>query len=157
MWSINGPLFLTVKLSGKKQSNEARLFYKNTYGRRMWFKCTISMYYFKRIDILSKNALFTPIFSIVWTVLKIISNHYFRALFHACHQVQFKKNLTNQNRKDTPAWITCNILLNDKTTEKKNRRCFKIFAAFFRMKRHKKEELMIEKIDSIISNNKNMK
>ena len=67
------------------------------------------MYYFKGIGILSKNALFTPIFWIIWTVLKINSNHYFRPLFYACHQVQFKKNLTNQNRMNTPAWITCNI------------------------------------------------
>ena len=35
VWSINGPPFVTVKLSGKKQSNETRLSYKNTYGRRM--------------------------------------------------------------------------------------------------------------------------
>ena len=77
VWSLNGPLFLTVKLSGKKQSNETRFFYKDTYGIRMWFKCTISMYYFKRIGILSKNALDTPIFCVLWTVLKIISNQFF--------------------------------------------------------------------------------
>ena len=77
VWSLNGPLFLTVKLSGRKQSNETRLFYKDTNGIRMWFKCTISMYYFNGIGILSKNALYTPIFWILWTVLKIISNQFF--------------------------------------------------------------------------------
>ena len=65
IWSINEPIFLTVKLSGKKQSNETRLFCKDTYGKRMWFKCAIPMYYFKRIGILSKNALYTPIFCIL--------------------------------------------------------------------------------------------
>ena len=79
IWSINGPIFLTVKLSGKKRSNETRLFCKDTYGKRMWFKCATPMYYFKRIGILSENALYTPIFCILWTVLKIISNHYFPA------------------------------------------------------------------------------
>ena len=95
IWSINGPIFLTVKLSGKKQSNETRLFCKDTYGKRMWFKCAIPMYYFKRIGILSENALYTPIF---------------------LHSMNCSKNHLKSllSCKDRPVWKTCNILLNDK-------------------------------------------
>ena len=121
VWSINGPLFLTVKLSGKKQSNETRLFYKNTYGRRMWFKCTISMYYFKRIGILSKNALFTPIFWILWTVLKIISNHYFPARTHLFEKLATFSWMTKPQKRRTDLFqYLHSILQNDKDTKKKN-------------------------------------
>ena len=141
----------------KKQSNETRFFYENTYGRTIWFKCAISRYYFKIIGILSKNAQFTPIFCIIWTVLKILSNHYFHPLFHACHQVEFKKNVSNQNRKDISAWRTSNILLNAKTTEKKSRFVSKSSQHSSEWQSHKKEELLIEKIGSIILNEKNIK
>ena len=99
--------------------------------------------------------LYLPLFCIIWTVLKIISNHYFHTLFHTSHQVQFKKNLTNQNSKNTPSWKNCNILLNDKTTEKKNRFVSKSLVHSPEYKDKKKEELLIEKIDSIILNDKN--
>ena len=126
----------------------------------MWFKCTISTYYFKKICILSKNALFIPIFCIIFgTVLKIISNHYFHPLFHSCHQVQFKKNLTYQNKKDTPAWKTCNIILNDKTTEKKNRFVSKsswktLVPCYWITKTQKRRKYLFEKLGNILLNGK---
>ena len=44
----------------KNQSNGTRLFHKNTYGRTMSFKCTISVYCFKRIVILQKMTHLPP-------------------------------------------------------------------------------------------------
>ena len=67
----------------------------------MWFKCTISMYYFKRISILSKNALFTPIFYIVWTVLKMISNHHFLARTHLFEKLATFSWMTKPQKRRT--------------------------------------------------------
>ena len=105
----------------KKQNNETRLFYKNTCGRTVWFKCTISMYYFKRTGIFSNNDPLTPIFCIIWSTLKILTNHYFHPLFQACYQVQFKKNLTNKTERMYLLKKLGKILLNGKSIERKDR------------------------------------
>ena len=88
------------------------------------------MYYFKRIGIIFKNDLFTLIFSIIWILLKILKNHYFHLLFHACHEVQFKKNLTNQNRKDISGWRIWQHSPEWQNHRKEGKICFKNFAAF---------------------------
>ena len=80
------------------------------------------MYYFKRIGTLSKNALFTPIFCIIYTncsknnlksiLLSTLSCLSSRATQENPNKRKQKGHICLKNLQDSP---------NDKTTEKKNR------------------------------------
>ena len=99
------------------------------YDFNAQFLCII----LKEKEVLFQKMLYLPpIFCVIWAVLKIISNQYFEPLFHTCHQVQLKKSLTKQNRKDslleklaTLSWMT--------KPQKRRTDLFSIFAAFSRM------------------------
>ena len=100
------------------------------YGRRIWFKCTISMYYFKRIGTLSKNALFTPIFCIIYkNHLKSILLSTLSCLSSSA--TQEKPNIGKQkghswlkNLQHSPEW---------QNYRKEKQIYFSIFAAFSRI------------------------
>ena len=115
------PYFLTVKLARKKAKQwNKTFFYQNTYGRRMWFKYTISMYYFKRIGILSKNSLFTAHFLHYLNCYKNPLKSLLSSTVSCQSTSTIQEKSRKQNRKDISAWKTCNIFLNDKSTETKN-------------------------------------
>ena len=59
-----------------------------------------------------------------------------------------KRHTCLNNLQHSPEW---------QNHRKEEQICFKIFAAFLRMKRRKKEELLIKKNDSIILSDKNIK
>ena len=133
---INGLLFLTVKLSRKKQSNETRLSYKNTYGKRIWFKCTISMYYFKRIGIIScsiyphffhyMNCSKNHLQSLLSSTLPCLSSSAIQKMFNKTKQ---KGHTCLKNLQHSPEW---------ENHREEEQICFNIFAAFSRIIRTKK-------------------
>ena len=112
VWSINRLLFLTVKLSGKNKAMKQDFFVRipmeechlNAQFLCMYKKCSIY-----------------PHFLHLWTVLKIISNHYFPARTHLLEKLATFSWMTKPQKRRTDLFqYLCSILQNDKDTKKKN-------------------------------------